>query len=1609
MKHNFFKSLTWLVALFVGTSIGWAADPVTAPTTAAPVPTIAANRVKSIYSDSYTFAPASLNSYNEGWWNAPTMAEEAIGGNHMLHYSGLMTGMIGWQYGTLNCSQMEKLHVDIWVPTTGTINFGPTSENPTVVATKTLNVTGGQWNSFDFDLATDFSALALAKMFQHQFMNYSAQTDMYVDNYFFYRTTDPGADTEKPTAFTASLASASYTSVNITAKATDNSGAVIFKVYNGTTELASMAGASNVSTTVAVTGLTAGTAYNLTVKVQDEAGNVNDSPVAVNATTKYLPAPAAAPTRAAADVISVYSDAYTSAVPNWYVGAWSQSTVMEKMNLATGDEAVVCSNANYLGWEFGATLDCSAMNYVHFDIYVAAAGSIKFSPIWGAELLVTSNLVAGWNAIDIPLSSFTNINKANIYQLKWDGMPSECWIDNVYFYYEIPTKDIADYNYALASNGATASASSTAGDGFLAAFGNDGNEGTRWASAENDAEWWMVDMQAYCKFNTIQIVWEGAYTASFTIEASSNGTDWSTIATVTDQKLEGFPYTQTISVADTTARYVKFNATKRATQWSNSFWEFRVFKASASVLTSMALSAEKNFTIAGTGNALTIVAKDQYGTAMDPGTVTYTVTPNDMGSVVSGVFTPAKKGVATIKAKVGTVESNEITVFGITDGVDLVYSSNISTDNKVIDQSGDTEGAHNAFFAVDGNDGSVWETPHPGNVDYEAWFVADMGGKYNLEVAQMRFEGASPANFQLDASVDNVTWTTIANGTTPGMVTPTITVHNMFAATGVRYVRFKSTKAATGYGIKVFSMNVYGTAVQDTEKPEMTSATLNSKTHNSAIINVAATDNEGVASFPVYNGADLMGEYTANSGQITITGLTPETAYTLDVKAKDASGNVSDNSMQVTFTTNATPVVENPYCGKEIGHLADPAAAADSYVILSIGADGNGNTIVNIKQAAAKNNVKFDYLQVTGLASEGTDVTTGGVTEMAVKFATPQADGDGNITLEILWSTVNWGGRWMVQNVKVPATATCATAVMPLPFKDEYDTNYALTSNGGTATATSGDAALAIDGNTGTRWESAVADPQVFVVDMHAYCTFNTVQILWEGAYGKSFTIDASNDSTTWTNLATITDQELSGFPYLQTIDVTETSARYVRFTGTERGTGYGYSFWEFSVFKAGTQVLTTFEVKPAMDYSKVGADNALTITAKDQNGNTMNPGEITYVVSPATAGTVTNGKYVAAEKGQATITATAGSIDSEFKVFGVVSDNLALSTNRLTDNRIIEQSSTAAQAGSAWDAYFAVDQDVASVYQADTTNGDGGTSFDAWFVIDLKDTFDIDLIAIKFEGACAKEYSLSFSKDNVNYSTAYTYSGASGIDAHTDVLSSFTASAARYIKFNVTEAATQWGVKIFDMKVFGDEYVPTFELIRGGLTPGGLGTICLPYSLAPADRMGATFYTLNYTDGSMLYFTEETGTLEAGHAYIFEAEATEITGIIGDTAANAPVAVNGLYGTYVNMPAGSLTGKYVVAPGNVVSLCGSNAYLNANRAYIDLSEVPETPTPAPGRRQLTLGGVSRGTATGNVNVNENVNANVNANANANGKMIVNGQLIIVRDGKLYNAQGARL
>lgn len=113
------------------------------------------------------------------------------------------------------------------------------------------------------------------------------------------------------------------------------------------------------------------------------------------------------------------------------------------------------------------------------------------------------------------------------------------------------------------------------------------------------------------------------------------------------------------------------------------------------------------------------------------------------------------------------------------------------------------------------------------------------------------------------------------------------------------------------------------------------------------------------------------------------------------------------------------------------------------------------------------------------------------------------------------------------------------------------------------ASSNSQPSANAVDGNGNTRWESASSDPQWMAVDLGAVQAIDRVRLTWENAYGKDFTIQVSTNGTSWTTVATTTNNATTINEYTSL----GATGRYVRMYGTARATPYGYSIFEIEVF----------------------------------------------------------------------------------------------------------------------------------------------------------------------------------------------------------------------------------------------------------------------------------------------------------------------------------------------------------------------------------------------------------------------------------------------------------
>jgi hypothetical protein len=132
-----------------------------------------------------------------------------------------------------------------------------------------------------------------------------------------------------------------------------------------------------------------------------------------------------------------------------------------------------------------------------------------------------------------------------------------------------------------------------------------------------------------------------------------------------------------------------------------------------------------------------------------------------------------------------------------------------------------------------------------------------------------------------------------------------------------------------------------------------------------------------------------------------------------------------------------------------------------------------------------------------------------------------------------------------------------------------YGTPVTLTQNLATAAAVTASsieradlaAAYATDGDLGTRWSSAFADDQWLSIDLGAAVEVRRVVLAWETAYAATYTVEYY-DGAAWHSAYTNTVGN-GGIDDL-TINV---HAQYLRIACRQRGTPWGFSLWEVSVY----------------------------------------------------------------------------------------------------------------------------------------------------------------------------------------------------------------------------------------------------------------------------------------------------------------------------------------------------------------------------------------------------------------------------------------------------------
>ncbi|MCM3630906.1 carbohydrate binding domain-containing protein [Paenibacillus glycanilyticus] len=409
-------------------------------------------------------------------------------------------------------------------------------------------------------------------------------------------------------------------------------------------------------------------------------------------------------------------------------------------------------------------------------------------------------------------------------------------------------------------------------------------------------------------------------------------------------------------------------------------------------------------------------------------------------------------------------------------------------------------------------------------------------------------------------------------------------------------------------------------------------------------------------------------------------------------------------------------------------------------------------------------------------------------------------------------------GKITIDTALFPAVKTYSIAILANGYaaaevSQEVKTNANNIALGSTATASSGNsgAANAVDGKTGTRWESSAEDPQWISLDLKKLYKLDSIILNWEAAYGKTYTVQvATADNPGDSDWATVFT-EPSGNGGLDNITLHGEEARHVRVYGSSRGSQWGYSLWEFEVYGNPSSPDPVLPAGPA-------------ITADSTDNKVGNSIELAFAGNAAWEGAVTAVKVNNAALAANQYAVAAGIITLNPSVFAAAgSYAIAVTATGYADNEVtqvmtadapavnlaLNKSATASSVQGVFLAAEATDGDQGSRWGADwTANADNHPE---WIYVDLGAIETFNKLVLNWEGAYGKSLEIQVAQpgadlaSNDSWTTVHAISGQSLSGEGLKQTINLSASAqGQYVRIYVTEKGfANYGPSLYEIEIY--------------------------------------------------------------------------------------------------------------------------------------------------------------------------------------------------------------
>lgn len=348
----------------------------------------------------------------------------------------------------------------------------------------------------------------------------------------------------------------------------------------------------------------------------------------------------------------------------------------------------------------------------------------------------------------------------------------------------------------------------------------------------------------------------------------------------------------------------------------------------------------------------------------------------------------------------------------------------------------------------------------------------------------------------------------------------------------------------------------------------------------------------------------------------------------------------------------------------------------------------------------------------------------------------------------------------------------------------------------------------ATDGNATTRWSSVHEDNQFIQIDLGTRVNVDRILLNWEAAFGSGYFISLSDNEMDWQEIYRTTD----GQGGIETLDVNG-AGRYIRLTGTDRATPYGFSLWEFEVYGYADGVVEPQITVLAPAANQVFVENSAVNVQVGVNPTSWfsSGGAWRYQLNNLPQVTVSTGTSIALD------TLAVG--DHQLHVALLDNAGNTVGAVRTVNFSVVASGGSGGPltppvklsiVGVEASSEGPVDRAINVIDGNPASRWDSAAEDPQYIILDAGENVYFTRAVLNWEAAYGRSYTLDVSVDGINWQTAYgTTSGRGGIEDIT-----LDGQRGRYLRMYGVERATGYGYSLYSFDAYGLPADPAMPFI---------------------------------------------------------------------------------------------------------------------------------------------------------------------------------------------------